>query len=61
MVPAFKYAEGGQLPTNTAPQMDVRDVVNYNQQDNRPIYVSVVEIESVQDRVRNVRAISGIE
>lgn len=61
MVPAFKYAEGGQLPTNTAPQIDVRDVVNYNQQDNRPIYVSVVEIESVQDRVRNVRAISGIE
>ena len=59
--PKFKYAAGGQLPTMQAPQLNVRDIVNTNNMDNRPIYVSVTEIENVQNRVRNVRAIAGME
>lgn len=56
------FADGGQLPNAVqAPQINVRDVVNANNQDNRPIYVSVTEIENVQNKVRNVRAIAGLE
>lgn len=59
--PKFKYADGGQLPSMQAPQLNVRDIANANNMDNRPIYVSVTEIENVQNRVRNVRAIAGME
>ena len=55
------FADGGQLPSIQAPQLNVRDIVNTNNVDNRPIYVSVTEIENVQNRVRNVRAIAGLD
>lgn len=59
--PKTIFADGGQLPDMQAPMINVRDVVNANNQDNRPIYVSVTEIENVQNRVRNVRAVAGLE
>lgn len=59
--PKTIFADGGQLPSMQAPQLNVRDIVNANNMDNRPIYVSVTEIENVQNRVRNVRAIAGME
>ena len=59
--PKTIFADGGQLPTMKAPEINVKDVVNNNNQDNRPIYVSVTEIENVQNKVRNVRAIAGLE
>jgi chromosome segregation ATPase len=59
--PKTIFADGGQLPSMQAPQLNVRDIVNANNMDNRPIYVSVQEIENVQNRVRNVRAISGLD
>lgn len=59
--PKTIFADGGQLPNMTAPMINVRDVINANNQDNRPIYVSVTEIENVQNRVRNVRAVAGLD
>lgn len=59
--PKTIFADGGQLPSMQAPQLNVRDIVNANNMDNRPIYVSVTEIENVQNKVRNVRAIAGLE
>lgn len=59
--PKTIFADGGQLPSIAAPQLNIRDIVNANNMDNRPIYVSVTEIENVQNRVRNVRAIAGME
>ena len=56
----FKFANGGQLPSTQPNQdIDVRKVTTYHEQDNRPIYVSVQEIENVQRRVRNVRVLAG--
>lgn len=61
-VPKFKYADGGTLPNgNNAPEIDLRQITSVAQTDNRPIYVSVTEIENVQNKVRNVRAIAGME
>ena len=56
----FKFANGGQLPSTQPNQdIDVRKVTTYHEQDNRPIYVSVQEIENVQRRVKNVRVLAG--
>lgn len=55
------FADGGQLPNMSAPEINVRDVINSGNQDNRPIYVSVTEIENVQNKVRNVRAVAGLD
>ena len=59
--PKTIFADGGQLPSISAPQLNIRDIVNANNMDNRPIYVSVTEINDVQARVRNVKAIAGLE
>ena len=56
--PKTIFAEGGQLPNMAAPEIDLREINNIANQDNRPIYVSVTEIENVQNRVRNVRAVA---
>ena len=51
----FKYASGGQLP-------DMRSTIDATRKqyyDDRPIYVSVQEIENVSQRVRNVKALAG--
>lgn len=54
-----KYAQGGTLPIlgdmNIEEQLQ-NTIVN---QDNRPIYVSVSEIENVQESIRQVRVLSG--
>lgn len=53
-----KFAEGGRLPVMQ--DIDVRDLVNYTPQtDDRPIYVSVTEIENVMENVKHVRALAG--
>ena len=56
-----KFEDGGYLPT-LPNALDVRDqlqnvVVN---QDNRPIYVSVVDINNKQDQVRRVQTLAGL-
>ena len=59
--PKTIFADGGQLPSIAAPQLNIRDIVNANNMDNRPIYVSVTEINDVQARVRQVQAIAGMD
>lgn len=59
--PKTIFAEGGQLPNMAAPEIDLREINSIANQDNRPIYVSVTEIENVQNRVRNVRAVAGLD
>lgn len=56
-----KFEDGGYLPT-LPNALDVRDqlqnvVVN---QDNRPIYVSVVDINNKQEDVRRVQTLAGL-
>ncbi len=56
-----KFEDGGYLPT-LPNALDVRDqlqnvIVN---QDNRPIYVSVVDINNKQEDVRRVQALAGL-
>ena len=58
--PKTIFADGGQLPDMQAPMINVKDVINANNQDNRPIYVSVTEINDVQARVRRVQALAGL-
>lgn len=55
------FADGGTLPSMNAPMIDTRAINSIKSEDNRPIYVSVTEIENVQNKVRNVRAIAGLE
>lgn len=55
------FADGGQLPSMNAPMIDTRAINSVRSEDNRPIYVSVTEIENVQNKVRNVRAIAGLD
>lgn len=55
-----KFAQGGELPTMQ--NIDVRDLVNYTPQtDDRPIYVSVTEIENVMENVKQVRVLAGVK
>ena len=60
--PKTIFADGGTLPNNMqAPMIDTRAINAVRSEDNRPIYVSVTEINDVQDRVRRVQAIAGLE
>lgn len=55
-----KFAEGGELPT-LGNQGNLKDIINnIGEQDDRPIVVSVVEIENVMRDVQNVRVLSGL-
>ena len=55
-----KFAQGGELPTMQ--DIDVRELVNYTPPtDDRPIYVSVTEIENVMDNVQQVRVLAGVK
>lgn len=57
------FANGGQLPTQTAnntPNINVGELVR-GIEPREEIWVSVTEIESVQKRMANIRAISGEE
>lgn len=54
-----KFAQGGEIPTMQ--NIDVRDLVNYQQpQDNAQYVVSVVDIINAADNVRNVQTLAGI-
>ena len=55
------FAQGGQIPNSlTSPSFNVQDVVQQAYVDDRPIYVSVTEIERVSNNVRNVQALAGL-
>lgn len=55
-----KYADGGVLPgANVDIKEQLQNVVI--DRDDRPIYVSVVDINNAQDRVRNVQALAGLK
>lgn len=55
-----KYADGGQLPT--MPNIDLGDIMTDVAilRDNRPVVVSVVDINRKQDDVRRVQILSGL-
>ena len=54
-----KFAQGGEL--TTMQDINVRDLVNYQQpQDNAQYVVSVVDIINAADNVRNVQTLAGI-
>ena len=55
------FADGGTLPSMNAPMIDTRAINSVRSEDNRPIYVSVTEINDVQSRVRRVQAIAGLD
>ena len=55
-----KYADGGQLPT--MPNIDLGDIMTDVAvvRDDRPVVVSVVDINRKQDDVRRVRTLAGL-
>lgn len=59
-----KYADGGQLQAQQNPlnNADLRRLINYQQEeDTRPIVVSVVDIVNATDDLREVQALAGVE
>lgn len=59
-----RYADGGQLQAQQNPlnNADLRRLINYQQEeDNRPIVVSVVDIVNATDDLREVQALAGVE
>lgn len=56
-----KYADGGQLQQNPLNNADLRRLINYQQEeDTRPIVVSVVDIVNASDDLREVQVLSGL-
>ena len=54
------YAEGGEL-SNSLSDLDIRRLINAPiAQDNRPIVVSVVDINNAQDNLREVQTLAGL-
>lgn len=54
------YAEGGELG-NSLSDLDIRSLINAPiAQDNRPIVVSVVDINNAQDNLRQVQTLAGL-
>lgn len=59
-----RYADGGQLQVQQNPlnNADLRRLINYQQEeDTRPIVVSVVDIVNASDDLREVQALAGVE
>lgn len=55
------FAQGGQIPnTLTNPNFNPQEIAQQAYVDERPIYVSVQEIERVSNKVRNVQALAGL-
>lgn len=55
-----RYAQGGQLTSNIK-GLDIQSLTNYTPPtDNRPIVVSVVDINNAQENLREVRALAGL-
>lgn len=57
-----KYADGGALPT-LPNNLDIRDQISnvIVNQDNRPIYVTVTDIQNKMDDVKYVKTLAGLE
>lgn len=54
------YAEGGEL-SNSLSDLDIRSLINAPiAQDNRPIVVSVIDINNAQDNLRQVQTLAGL-
>ena len=55
-----RYAQGGQLTSNIK-GLDIQSLTNYTPPtDDRPIVVSVVDINNAQENLREVRAMAGL-
>ena len=62
MSPRTKFADGGVVPTlNNDYQFDDRLLNAFEDYSNRPVYVSVVDINNKQEDVRRVQALAGLE
>ena len=60
--PKTKFADGGTIPTiSNDYAFDDRLITAFEDYSNRPVYVSVVDINNRQDAVRNVQVLAGIE
>ena len=55
-----KYADGGQLPTPNVIDIGNNQTHIFVDMDDKPIYVSVEEINRVQDHVHNVQVLAGV-
>lgn len=61
MSPGRKYADGGSLPTiSNNYTFDDRLLSAFEDYSNRPVQVSVVDINNRQEAVRNVQVLAGI-
>ena len=61
MSPRTKFADGGVVPTlNNDYQFDDRLLNAFEDYSNRPVYVSVVDINNKQADVRRVEALAGL-
>lgn len=61
MSPRKKFAEGGIVPTmSTEYTFDDRLLVAFEDYSNRPVVVSVVDINNKQDQVRRVQTLAGL-
>ena len=61
MSPKTRFAEGGILPTiSNDYSFDDRLLSAFEDYSNRPVYVSVVDINNRQDAVKNVQVLAGL-
>lgn len=61
MSPRTKFADGGQIPTlNNEYQFDDRLLTAFEDYSNRPVYVSVVDINKKQNDVKNIQVLAGL-
>ena len=59
--PRQKFADGGVIPTlNNEYQFDDRLISAFEDYSNRPVYVSVVDINNRQAAVKNVQVLAGL-
>ena len=58
-----KFADGGQIPilSNSIDVFDNRLIQSFEDYSNRPIYVTVTDIENKMEDVRYVRTLAGVE
>ena len=62
MSPRTKFADGGQIPTlDNTYSFDDRLLESFEKYSNRPVQVSVVDINNKQDDVKRVQALAGLE
>lgn len=62
MSPRTKFADGGQIPTlDNTYSFDDRLLESFEKYSNRPVQVSVVDINNKQDDVKRVQALAGLD